>query len=328
MKYELVERYIYAVTKGMKKGTKEDVAKELESIIEDMLEERCGNDTPTDKDIRHVLTNLGTPGELAAKYDADNDKCLIGAPYYHQYKYIVRIVMICVVCGVSIGQVVSLITDPVSGMEIWRTFGTWISSVITSALSGFAIVTLIFAVFYQRGIKMDTLYDTIDNLPAVPQKKNKISKAECIFGIVISVLFMTVFLAFPNIIAAYFSKPAKIVPLFNAEVVRSTWYLILIMGAVGIVNECIKLVEGKYSKKVMWATIIADFLSFFLMVIWFSTKDLLNMELVNHITKVIGNGDIVIPNLQLGAMNLFVGFIGIALLIDIITTVVSTLKQN
>ena len=41
VKNDLIDRYIYAVTKHMKSAMKKDVAAELETIIQDMLEERC-----------------------------------------------------------------------------------------------------------------------------------------------------------------------------------------------------------------------------------------------------------------------------------------------
>ena len=68
VKNDLIDRYIYAVTKHMKSAMKKDVAAELETIIQDMLEERCEDVTPTERDIKVVLTELGTPNELASKY--------------------------------------------------------------------------------------------------------------------------------------------------------------------------------------------------------------------------------------------------------------------
>ena len=58
---DLVERYIYAATKRMPRKQREDVSLELRGLVEDMLAERCGSVTPTEKDIRIVLTELGTP---------------------------------------------------------------------------------------------------------------------------------------------------------------------------------------------------------------------------------------------------------------------------
>ena len=84
-KNDLIERYIYAVTKHMKTAMQKDVAKELETIIQDMLEERCEDVIPTEHDVKVILTELGTPAELASKYKGETQDCLIGQPYYSLY---------------------------------------------------------------------------------------------------------------------------------------------------------------------------------------------------------------------------------------------------
>lgn len=38
---ELIDRYIYAVTKKLPQKQREDIEKELRTLIDDMLEERC-----------------------------------------------------------------------------------------------------------------------------------------------------------------------------------------------------------------------------------------------------------------------------------------------
>lgn len=68
MNHDLIERYIYAVTKRLPYKTREDVAQELRTLIDDMLKERCGEITPTQKDVKIVLTELGTPDELYEQY--------------------------------------------------------------------------------------------------------------------------------------------------------------------------------------------------------------------------------------------------------------------
>lgn len=62
VKNDLIDRYIYAVTKHMKSAMKKDVAAELETIIQDMLEERCEDVIPTERDIKVVLEENGEQG--------------------------------------------------------------------------------------------------------------------------------------------------------------------------------------------------------------------------------------------------------------------------
>lgn len=64
MKNDLIERYIYAVTKRLPQKVQKDISDELRTLIDDMLAERCGELVPEEKDIRVVLTELGTPEEL------------------------------------------------------------------------------------------------------------------------------------------------------------------------------------------------------------------------------------------------------------------------
>ena len=46
----------------MKSAMKKDVAAELETIIQDMLEERCEDVIPTERDIKVVLEENGEQG--------------------------------------------------------------------------------------------------------------------------------------------------------------------------------------------------------------------------------------------------------------------------
>lgn len=112
MKNDLKERYIYAVTKKLPSKIRKDVSIELETLIDDMLMERCGDVTPTEKDLRVVLTELGTPRELYEKYTEEGKDCLIGFPYYSDYKFIMKIVLLSVVIGMSIAAIISTVIDP------------------------------------------------------------------------------------------------------------------------------------------------------------------------------------------------------------------------
>lgn len=107
---DMIERYLYAVTRHLPAKQRDDVAEELRTLISDMLEERCGSMPPAQKDVRVVLTELGTPGEMVRKYTADENACLIGQPYYAQYLYVLKIVLACVAGGMLVAGALSLAT--------------------------------------------------------------------------------------------------------------------------------------------------------------------------------------------------------------------------
>ncbi|MDF2536663.1 MAG: hypothetical protein K0R18_2825, partial [Bacillales bacterium] len=100
---ELIERYIYAVTKRLPEAQREDVAKvtkrlpeaqredvakELRGNIEDML-----SDNPSQHEIEGVLIELGEPSKLATEFRGKK-RYLIGPEHFDQYISILKIVAI------------------------------------------------------------------------------------------------------------------------------------------------------------------------------------------------------------------------------------------
>ena len=327
VKNDLIERYIYAVTKYMKADLKKDVSAELETIIQDMLEERCGDVMPTERDIRVVLTELGTPAELASKYKSETQDCLIGQPYYNLYVYVLKIVTACVIGGMFLAQIMATVTShTIWYIAIFRIIG----GIFGGVLTGFAFVTLLFAFFYKRGIKVEGLNDGIDNLPPVPQKTNQISKADSIVGIIFSVIFTLVFLVCPQIICISFVKNGVSVyePLFNLEYIRQTWFLILAFGILGIAKESVKLIDGSYTQRVMIVTIITNLIDGVLTLIWLLNGRIMNSAFFDGVEQLFGENAEMIPRIFIHFNKLFLAIIIFALAINCIETVVKSVKYG
>ena len=327
VKNDLIERYVYAVTKYMKADLKKDVSAELETIIQDMLEERCGDVMPTEHDIRVVLTELGTPAELASKYKSETQDCLIGQPYCNLYVYVLKIVTACVIGGMLLAQIMAaVISHTIWYIAIFRIIG----GIFGGVLTGFAFVTLLFAFFYKRGIKVEGLSDGIDNLPPVPQKTNQISKADSIVGIIFSVIFTLVFLVCPQIICIAFVKNGVSVyePLFNLEYIRQTWYLILAFGILGVAKDSVRLIDGSYTKRVMFATMITNIIDGALTTIWLLNDKVMNQDFFDGIEHLFGKDAEVISQVFIHFNMVFLAIILFALTIDCIETVVKTVKYS
>ena len=307
MKYqELIERYIYAATRFMKKEEKEDTAKELQSIIDDMLEERCDGEEADEATVKEVLNELGDPKDLYEKYSSEGKDCLIGAPYYGVYKYVLKTALMCVVIGLVIAQFILLIIDLYSGAAaaagvtgavetsievIINWIVQMIACVVDGAIFTFAAVTAGFAYMYHKGIKMDTLFDSLDQLPRIPKKEETISKVGIAFGIGISVLFFTLFLACPQVLCMYKAESGEFISIFDVELIQGTWYLIMLFAAIGIGREIVKLIEGTYTKKLVIVTVIADIASAVLSVIWLSNPAIVNPAFTEAMTDLFAGED-------------------------------------
>ena len=241
---DLIERYLYAITRRLPAKQRADVAEELRTLISDMLDERCRGLPPTAKDVRVVLTELGTPGEMVRKYTADEDACLIGQPYYAQYLYVLKIVLACVAGGMIVAGVLTLATGA-EGSVLGNVLGG-IGSLVAALVFAFAIVTLLFAFFSHRGVDVEVM-GSLDDLPPVPRETKNPARGDAVAGIVFSIAGAIVFLLFPDVLNAL-SHRGDGVPFdpFNAEAIRSSAWVIIAWTVVCIGAESFKLVEGRY----------------------------------------------------------------------------------
>lgn len=332
MKNDLIERYIYAVTKRLPAKIQNDVSQEIESLIDDMLLERCGDVTPGEKDIKIVLTELGSPKELAEKYDTSGKNCLIGAPYFVTYKYVLKIVLICVGIGMLVSSVLSAFSDSFEVFNdselIAQSVNFWVDffiSIFANLAGGlvfaFAFVTILFAIFYHKDIKIDN--ENLDNLPPIPKKE--ISKADSIFGIAFTVAFAVVFIAVPQIFCVVLDGKTFI-PIFNVAELKTMWYLVVLFAFLGIAREVIKLIERQYNLKVMIATIVSNVCSAVIAAIWLLNEKIINVSFVTDVTNIFDD-DMLIA--IFGQFNyFFFGCIMLALTIDTIVTVIKTIKNK
>ncbi|MDL2234734.1 hypothetical protein LJC07_01090 [Christensenellaceae bacterium OttesenSCG-928-L17] len=330
MQNDLVERYIYAVVRKLPRKMQNDVAEELRGLIQDMLDERCGDVLPTEKDIRVVLTELGAPAELSRKYSPTGEKSLIGPDYYASYLFVLRIVLCAVAGGLLLSQIILWATEPVTTGELLLSIGEWLGNTFVGLLCAFAAVTISFAVFGRTGKQISFQNDgnNLDDLPPVPTKENeKISRVGAIVGICLSVLFTVLFLAIPNVIGGYF-EPVGWVPLLQREALQSVWYLVAGMGVLGVFKEIIRLMEGRRTMRVMVITLLVDVLTFALL-IWFVRGGfVVNPVFLEQMQILAGEGGEIVTLLfsNLGTI-LFAAF-ALGLVMDIITTVTHALKNT
>lgn len=276
MNNDLIDRYIYAVTKRMNPKIREDVKQELYALVDDMLTERCGGGTPTEKDVRVVLTELGSPQELYAKYDEDSAKCLIGQPYYSTYKFVLKTVLACVTGGLTVASLILQIIEP----QGWITaVSEYLSRLWGSCVGMFAFLTIVFAVFQRKGVQLNERFN-LDELMPVPQKKEEISRWECVAGIAFCVVFMVVFLAVPQIFSAAVTATGQWIPVFDVEAIHSRWYILALFALAGILRETVKVLEKRYNNRVLAVTLVVNVASAALGAWWLLGGRVMNVDFV------------------------------------------------
>lgn len=323
MNHDLIERYLYAVTKRLNPKIREDVADELHSLIDDMLAERCGDLQPTEKDIRVVLTELGSPQELYVKYDEDAGKSLIGQPYYSTYKFVMKIAL----AGVAVGMTVACLILQLLEPQIWYfALGSWISMLCEGLVVCFAFVTLLFAFFQHRGVKLQESFD-LGSLPPVPKKKQQIEPWKCAADIVLTLVFLVVFLVAPQTFSAVLTEKGELIPVFDVEVIRSNWYLIVLFAGLGIFRETVKLLEKRFNGKVLAVSVVVNVLSAVLAFLWLGGSAVINPVFKANIAALFAGESEFILQVFSNFNLFFLGVMLLALVMDTVNAVIKSLEK-
>lgn len=297
MKTNLVERYIYAVTRHLPEKEREEISRELDELIASMLAERSDAPGTEEEKVRSVLTELGNPEELARKYSASEVNCLIGQPHYSVYLRVLEIVLIAVAGALTLALLISWIVSAPESTQTdlnpildWVTTGAveWIESIFSALLGAFAWVTIIFAILYRKGVKMDVDEVELDYLPEVPSESNRIGKGEAVGSIIFAVLFSVIFIVLPQINIPIIGLADRAIPFFNPDVLVDVRYLLIALIAATLLDAIIRYVEAFHTLEVFFSTLVSNVLGIVTAIVWFGNPQAVNPEFVTRLQELAG----------------------------------------
>ena len=277
MNNDLISRYIYAVTRHLPVKTRDDIEKELDSLIGEMLEARCGDNSPTEKDVKIVLMELGAPEEVAAQYSGDEKKSLISGMYYLAYKKILTLVLPIVAAAVFLANFISSLAHPETQelyMFILKLTVQPVGGALAGVVQAFAVITFVFAILEHKKVDFGT-EEFISSLPQVPENASRIKPSEPIVDIIFAVISGAILLLCPQIICARYEGTGWI-PVFSTEIIKSMWYLVVFWVICEIIREIITVIEGCHSKRLAIVSAITNTLIAVSMCIFLGNSKLIN----------------------------------------------------
>lgn len=332
---ELIERYVYAVGKNLPRKGREDIEKEITTLIYDMLEERCGEVPATEKDVRIVIEELGAPVELANEYSSDKDKCLIGPPYYSQYKMLLKMVMPALIAGITIAGCIEFVIESwqrqLTAMEYVQQLIGWSGTLLTGMACVFTFLTLLFVYLQRKGVFLSDVTDNDwRNLRPVPKKEETIKKSEAIANMVFSCVFLIVFLFLPHIICAVVSVDGEnqVIPVLNSEALRQSWYFIVIFFILGIIKNVFEYIEGRYTKRMAFVTGVTNLLSFLCAIVWLTGTKIISPAFIENMNLIFSEKERFVKYLMTEFQLFFLGVLTFALVLDFGVTLYRALKYD
>ncbi len=327
MNNDLIARYIYAVVRHLPRKIRGDVEKELDGLIADMLSQRCGDILPTEKDVRVVLTELGNPEEMAAKYSGDENKSLISGTYYLIYKRVLSVVLPIAAAGIAFASILTLFLEwqpgPNSYAIFWNIIGRIIGGIISGSIQAFAVITLVFAIMERKKVNFND-GDMLSHLPPVPKENAQIKPHEPIIDIMWSIFAAVFLLGFPQLAGAWLEGVGWI-PVFDTAVIRGFWLPIILWAVLGIAKAATRLTDGQYTKRLAVVTLAANILTIASAAVVFLNKHIINRDFLAHINDLVIGDSAVIASKFLGDINIIIFCIVCFTLV--LETVITTVKM-
>ncbi|WP_034551845.1 hypothetical protein [Carnobacterium funditum] len=284
----LINRYIYSVTRELPEKSRKKVANELNLLIDEKINET--DDTLSEQQkVNTVLRELGNPIELANLYRG-KERHLIGPKYFYNYLFVIKIVTLSIIIGMSI---VSGIGAIFSLDSLTKVFGNYLISLFSAVLQGAVWVTSIFALleYYEISIESGIEQQEWDpsQLPELPEKKALISRGESVFSIVISTLFLLLFFFLYERIGIYYRSDGEFsfIPLLNIEKITPIRLFLFLIFTINILVELSKIIKGKWTLKIAFFTTLLNILSAILFITVIYNLNIWNSEFVQRFEQSI-----------------------------------------
>ena len=293
----LIDVYIQEVTRRLPEKSREDIALELRSAIEDMLPE-----APSEEEVKAVLQKMGNPAALASGY-RDRPMHLIGPRYYDAYITLLKMVMPIAALVTLISVIVEYITGfngekamLTTVMEIMG-FGIW--RVVEVLIQSFFWLTAVFAVIERIDDKdkngQPLTYslqkwtpDELKSITYIPKKK-AITKSDVLGGLSWTAIWATLYFYANKLFGIYEGGGENltlVTPALNQEILLQYWPFAVALIVFELAYTLYKFIIGQWTKGVAIINAIHEWASTLFFSIVLLTPNLFTPEFTQYKTGI------------------------------------------
>lgn len=289
----LIEVYIYEVTRRLPEKTRKDIALELKSTIEDMLP-----DNYSEEDIKHVLAKLGSPEKLASSYK-DKPNYLIGPQIYDTYMSTMKLVIPWAI-GITllvhfIDSIFVFNSDEALLPAITTFLITTISNIISVVLQVLFWITLSFIIVERTGglkvkIMPEWTPEDLNHVRIIPKEKD-IPFTEILLSLIGTAFLAVVYFNADRLAGIYQTtengKLTFIMPIFNQETLLAFWPIIIALLIIQIAFIIYKWKLRKWTIPLAIVNLIVTVISTITVIVMAKTPNLLNVEIFSYFADVL-----------------------------------------
>lgn len=281
----LINRYVYAVTRHLPHSQRKEVADELSSTIQDMVADRAKDKKPSTKAVESVLKELGNPDTLALQY-SQGPRYLISPKWFAIYwRLITKLIIIVPLIFAALALVGALIGQNTLIQIMLTTFGAGLGAAVQVAFW----VTLIFAIMEWTQVEPSKTALTsdwsIEDLPELP-KKRQIGRADSVANVVFVTFAFLLVMAAAIVPATWINAS---VPVLNPSLLP-VWILLFAgLVVLELILEIFKYRIGNWTPALAIANVLLNTLNVIYFVTLATTQVVVNPAFTNLMRAQLGD---------------------------------------
>ncbi|WP_030488318.1 permease prefix domain 1-containing protein [Micromonospora chokoriensis] len=275
----LTDRYLAATLRSVPAQRRDEIATELRASIDDMIDDRTGSGEDPTAAEREVLTELGNPDVLAARY-ADRRLQLIGPTYYLLWLRLLKLLLSFI--PALVGTIVTVV-EAAEG----KGFGAIGPGIVTAMQVAVQItfwLTLTFAIIERTQTAVDLPEWTVDQLPDAPVHRG-IPLADTIASVIMLVLTIA-YLPLQHYQSWVRGTDGENVPILDPALWSFWLPALIVVLAASVVFEIVKYRIGRWTWTLFGIKAMLN-LAFTVPLMWLALSDrLLNPALAERLSWV------------------------------------------
>ncbi|WP_282139637.1 hypothetical protein [Cytobacillus oceanisediminis] len=321
---DLIEVYIQEVTRRLPEKSRADIALELQSTIGDMLP-----DDYNEKDVKDVLSKLGSPAALAAGY-RDQPMHLIGPRYFDVYVSLLKMILPIAAAIALISIAAEFIFDfnrddtIINAVLGFMGYGIW--RLIEVAVQVFFWLTIVFAVIERmdKGKEQHPLSpslkpwtpEDLKSITYIPKKK-AISKFEVFGSLMWTAIWATLYFYADRLMGVYRGGGEGLefqIAAVNQEVLLGYWPIVVVIIALEVGLALYKLIIGQWTKRMAIFNTVLELFATIVFIFILLNPNLLQPEFTAYMSDLFSISAAQFKNWLLGGiMIVFIFYAGMSI---------------
>jgi len=325
----IIERYVYDVMRRLPAENKEEIEKELNANIEDML----GEDR-SEEHIEEVLFELGEPRLLALQYQT-KERYLISPANYDDYIRVLKVVILIVISVTLFSGIIDLLID-LGSFTPWEmvghVFSKLVGELISSIVTAFALVTLVCWAVEKAEEKKKFRNWKLKNLPELPkQNVYKINRTGAVVSLIIetsfSIIFLLLLINYLDYLGIY-ENSVMVAPIFNKEVVQAFIPLLIVSALFSIGVAILRVFYAAWNVKFTSIYSLGKIFTSIVTIIFINYANMFNILMFNKIAEYLEITTNEVVNGFERGIKIFTIVICVLVVLDLLSVWNKTLKNQ